>query len=112
MGNKKIICHECKELILNKDDLAVVGNSFVTYHNKCFKKIKYKNIYAFYSGYKTNGIFPWILLIILNAGIWSTYYFLNAQIDIDEIITFSVFLFAMIIFLRLMSYLLYERHFD
>ncbi len=110
MKHKKIICHECKEPILKKDDLAVVGNSFITYHNECFEKIKHKNVYAFYSGYKTNGIFPWIMLIILNSGIWGTFYFFNAPID--EVITFSAFISSGIIFLRLMSYLLYDRHFN
>ncbi|WP_309497256.1 hypothetical protein [Sulfurovum sp.] len=109
MKNRKVICHECKEPILTKDDLAVVGNSFITYHNACFEKIKHKNIYAFYSGYKTNGIFPWIMLIILNSAIWGTFYFFHAPID--EVITFSAFISSVILFLRLMSYLLYERHF-
>jgi len=108
--NKEITCHECKKLINNKDDLAVVGNSFITYHNKCFEKIKHKNVYAFYSGYKTNGIFPWVMLFILNGAIWGTFYFFNAPIR--EVIEFSVFISSMIIFLRLMSYILYERHFS
>ena len=107
---KEIICNECHKPILNKNHLAVVGNSFITYHDKCFEKIKHKNIYAFYSGYKSNGIFPWIMLIILNSAIWSTFYFFDAPIN--EVITFSGFISAMIIFFRVMSYMLYERYFD
>jgi hypothetical protein len=110
MKNEKIICHECHKPILNKDDLAVVGNSFITYHDKCFEKIKHKNIYAFYSGYKSNGIFPWIMLIILNSAIWSTFYFFDTPIN--EVILFSAFISSIIIFFRVMSYVLYERHFD
>ncbi len=109
MNKKKIICHECKELILNKADLAVVGNSFIPYHDKCFEKIKHKNIYAFYSGYKSNGMFPWIMLIILNSAIWGTFYFFDAPFN--EVITFSAFISSIIIFFRLMSYVLYERYF-
>jgi len=110
MKNKKIVCHECHKLILNKDDLAVVGNSFITYHEKCFEKIKHKNMYAFYSGYKSNGIFPWIMLIILNSAIWGTFYLFNAPIN--EVILFSLFISSVIIFFRVMSYVLYERYFD
>ena len=109
MKNKEIICHECKEPILDKSDLAVVGNSFITYHDKCFEKIKHKNVYAFYSGYKSNGIFPWIMLIILNSAIWGTFYFYDTPIN--EVITFSAFISSIIIFFRLMSYVLYARHF-
>ena len=109
MKNKEIICHECKEPILFKSDLAVVGNSIITYHDKCFEKIKHKNVYAFYSGYKSNGIFPWVMLIILNGAIWGTFYFYDAPIN--EVITFSAFITSMVIFFRFMSYVLYERHF-
>ena len=109
MSNKKTICHECKKPILAKEDLAVVGNSFIPYHNACFENIKHKNIYAFYSGYKSNGIFPWIMLIMLNSVIWSTFYFFNASFD--EIYTFSLFISTSIILFRIISYLLHERHF-
>ena len=110
MKKKDIVCHECKKPILHKDDLAVVGNSFISYHDKCFESIKHKNIYAFYSGYKSNGLFPWIMLILLNSAIWATFYFFNAPID--EVIIFSAFISGMIIFFRVMSYILYERYFD
>ena len=105
---KEIICHECKERILNKNDLAVVGNAFITYHNECFEKIKHKNVYAFYSGYKSNGMFPWIMLIILNSAIWSTFYFFNAPIN--EVAVMSALISSGIIFFRVMSYVLFERH--
>ena len=110
MKNKEIICQECNKPILYKADLAVVGNSFIPYHNKCFESIKHKNVYAFYSGYKTNGIFPWIMFVVLNGVIWSTHFVFDTPLD--EVMTFSAFLTAMILFFRLMSYVLYERHFD
>ncbi len=110
MKKKDIVCHECKKPILYKADLAVVGNSFIPFHDKCFNSIKHKNIYAFYSGYKSNGLFPWVMLILLNSAIWATFYFFNAPID--EVVTFSIFISAMILFLRVMSYILYERYFD
>ena len=106
---KTIICNECHKEITNKDDLAVVGNSFITYHDKCFEDIKHKKVYAFYSGYKSNGLFPWIMLIILNTAIWGTHYLYNSPID--EAIIFSLFISAGLIFYRLTSYILYERHF-
>ena len=109
MKPKDILCHECKKPILTKDDLAVVGNSFIPYHNKCFESIKHKNIYAFYSGYKSNGMFPWVLLLILNTAIWGTFYFFDTPIN--EVIIFSTFISSLILFYRIMSYVLYERYF-
>lgn len=108
MKNKEILCHECKKPILNRDDLAVVGNSFITYHNKCFESIKHKKVYAFYSGYKSNGMFPWVMLLILNTAIWVIFYLFSPPIN--EVIVFSAFISAMILFYRIMSYILYERH--
>ena len=109
MNSKKTLCHECKEPILSKDDLAVVGNSFIPYHNKCFQKIKSKKVYTFYSGYKSNGLFPWVMLVILNSALWSTFYFFDAPIN--EVILFSTFISSGILFFRITSYILYERHF-
>jgi len=109
MKRKKILCQECKGSILNKDDLAVVGNSFIPYHNKCFEKIKYKKIYAFYSGYASNRLFPWVMLLILNSAIWGTFYFFDTPIY--EVVLFSAFISSVILFYRVMSYVLYERHF-
>lgn len=108
MKNKEILCHECKKPILNRDDLAVVGNSFIPYHNKCFESIKHKKVYAFYSGYKSNGMFPWVMLLILNTAIWVIFYLFSPPIN--EVIVFSAFISAMILFYRIMSYILYERH--
>jgi len=109
MNSEKILCDECKEPILNKDNLSVVGNAFIPYHNKCFEKIKSKKVYTFYSGYKSNGMFPWVKLVILNSAIWSTFYFFDAPIN--EIILFSIFISSVILFYRIMSYILYERYF-
>lgn len=107
MERKKFFCRECKKLITNKKDLAVVGNSFITYHNKCFESIKHKDVYAFYSGYKSNGWFPWVMLGIFNVILWGTYYFFNAPLE--EVFLFSMFILLMTLFFRGMSYILYER---
>ncbi len=108
MKKKEIICHVCKEPILDKNDLAVVGNAFITYHDHCFEKIKTKNIYTFYSGYKSNGLFPWVMLILLNTALWGTYYLFRPPFD--EVLVMSLFISAMILFYRIASYLLYERY--
>ena len=109
MKSKEILCYECKKPILIKDNLAVVGNSFITYHNKCFESIKHKKVYAFYSGYKSNGMFPWVMLFILNTAIWITFYLFDTPIN--DAITLSIFISSGILFYRIMSYVLYERHF-
>lgn len=110
MEKQKFTCKECKKPINNLDDLAVVGKSFYTYHNKCFEEIKHKDIYAFYSGYKTNGWFPWIMLIILNIMLWGTYYLFNAPFK--EVLTFSIFIFVMTLLFRSISYIFYERQYS
>jgi len=107
MERKQFFCKECKQPITKKNDLAVVGNSFLTYHNDCFNAIKHKNAYAFYSGYKSNGWFPWVMLILFNVILWGTYYFLHAPFE--EVFFFSMFILAMTLFFRGMSYVLYER---
>ena len=110
MSKKPIYCHHCKEPILSKEELAVVGNSFIPYHNSCFESIKHKNIYAFYSGYKTNGIFPWILMILLNSAIWAAFFWLHPPLD--EVIVMSAALTGFMLIFRLLSYILYERHYN
>jgi len=110
VNNKKFNCKACNKPIERKEDLAVVGRSFHTYHNECFDAIKHKDAYAFYSGYKTNGWFPWIMLIILNLMIWGTYYFFDAPFD--EVIVFSLLLVAMTLLFRTISYLFYERFYE
>jgi len=107
MKRKQFFCTECKKPITKKNDLAVVGNSFLTYHNDCFNAIKHQNIYAFYSGYKSNGWFPWVMLVLFNIILWCAYYFLNAPFE--EVFFFSMFILAMTLFFRGMSYILYER---
>ncbi len=108
MKHKTIICHECKEPIVSRDDLAVVGNAFITYHRKCFEEVKHKKIYPFYSGYRTNGPFTWVMLIFFNVALWATYFILKAPLD--EIQIFSLFISSWIVFFRLISYLSYERY--
>ena len=110
---KKIMCHKCHKEIMSRADLSVIGNSFNTYHNRCFQEInsgKKKNISAYYSGYRSNGMFTWIMLFILNIAIWSTYILFDSSLR--EAIIFSVFISAGILFFRVVSYFLYERHFD
>lgn len=108
MKEKKIICSECKEQIHSRDELAVVGNVFLPYHDECFNSIKHRNIYAFYSAYKTNGPFPWVMMVILNLILWAAYIFLNAPYD--EVVLFNTLIVAMTLFFRITSYLLYERY--
>ena len=108
MNEKVIICSKCKKQILSRDELAVVGKSFLPYHENCFNKIKHNNWYAFYSGYKTNGPYPWIMMVILNFLLWATYYLYDAPLD--EVIVFSIFIVGMTLFFRTVSYLLYERY--
>ena len=110
MKSKTILCYHCKNLIKTKDELAVVGNSFVTYHNDCFDSIKHSSVYAFNAGYKINGYFPWVMLVILNFALWSTYYFYHSPLE--EVIIMSLFISSVSIFYRLMAYLLYERYYD
>ena len=107
MEKKQFFCNECKKPITKKSDLDVVGNSFLTYHNDCFNTIKHKNAYAFYFGYKSNGLFPWVMLVIFNVILWSVYYFFNAPFE--EVFVFSMFILTMALFFRGMSYILYER---
>ena len=108
MQGKTFYCRECKKPINSKNDLAVVGKSFYTYHDKCFNNTKHKDIYAFYSGYKTNGWFPWVMLVILNLMLWGTYYLFNAPFE--EVLTFSMFILAMTLLFRGISYIFYERN--
>ena len=109
MEKKKFYCKACKKPIDIKDDLAVVGKSFYTFHNRCFNEIKHRDLYAFYSGYKTNGWFPWIMLLILNCMLWGTYYFFHAPFE--EVFTFSMFICAMTLLFRGISYIFYERYY-
>ncbi len=106
---KIILCHHCKQPIQTKEELAVVGNGFLTYHNKCFDSIKHSNTYAFYSGYKSNGYFPWLMIIVLNILLWGTYTLYHPPFY--EVLTMSLFISTMVLFYRLTAYLLYERHY-
>ena len=110
MKHKAIVCHECKKPILNKHDLAVVGNSFVTYHCDCFEKAKRQKIYPFFSGYRINGPFTWVMLIVLNILLWGTYFVLDAPLD--EVQILSLFISSWIILFRIISYMLYERYYE
>lgn len=110
MEKKKFYCKEYKKPIYAKNDLSVVGKSFYTYHNKCFENIKHKDIHAFYSGYKTYGWFPWIMLIILNLMLWGTYYFFNTPFE--EVFTFSMFILFMTLIFRGITYIFYERYYS
>lgn len=109
METKIFHCNVCKKPIESKDELAVVGKSFYTYHNQCFDAMKHKELYAFYSGYKINGYFPWIMLMILNIMLWGTYFIFNAPFD--EVFTLSMFILVMILIFRGISYFFYERYY-
>ena len=110
MASKQFLCKECKQPITKKSDQAVVGNLFITYHNDCFNAIKHKSAYAFYSGYKSNGWFPFVILVIFNVILWGAYKFLNTPFE--EAFIFSIFTLVMTLFFRVMSYIFYERFFS
>ncbi len=100
----KIICSACKKEIKTRDELAVVGRSFVPYHRKCFKNEK--SVYAFYSGYPINSAATWAIWGLLNAALWSTYFIYKAPFSE----TFFMSLFATVVFVgfRLIAYFGYE----
>ena len=100
----KIICSACKKEIKTRQDLAVVGRSFVTYHRKCFKSSN--GIYEFYSGYPINSVAMWMILVLLNAALWATYILFSAPFI--ETFYFSLFLLAIFIGFRLIAYFGYE----
>lgn len=100
----KIICAACNKEIKTREELAVVGRSFVPYHRTCFKKKK--SVYAFYSGYPINSMATWIILAIINTALWITYFTFDAPFSE----TFAMSMFSTVLFVgfRLMAYVLYE----
>ncbi len=101
---KKIICSACKEEIKTREELAVVGRSFLPYHRKCFKKER--SVYAFYSGYPINSTATWVIWALLNAALWATYFIYKAPFS--ETFTMSLFLTALFVGFRLIAYFSYE----
>jgi hypothetical protein len=99
-----MICSECKRTIRTRQDLAVVGRSFVTYHRRCFKRSK--GIYKFYSGYPINSMAMWMILVLLNTALWATYIIFSAPLK--ETFYFSLFSIILFVGFRLISYLGYE----
>ena len=100
----KIICAACKKEIETREELAVVGRSFVPYHRECFKKSK--GLYEFYSGYPINSAATWVIWGLLNAALWSTYLIFDAPIS--ETFSMSLFLTALFLGFRLIVYFGYE----
>ena len=100
----KIICAACNKEIKTRDELAVVGRSFIPYHRKCFKKEK--SVYAFYSGYPINSTASWVIWALLNAALWATYFMFEASFS--ETFTMSLFLTALFAGFRLIAYFSYE----
>jgi len=99
-----IICSACEREIKTRQDLAVVGRSFVTYHRKCFKKSR--GIYEFYSGYPINSVAMWVILVLLNTALWATYILFSAPLK--ETLYFSLFLLVSFIGFRLIAFFGYE----
>ena len=87
-----------------RQDLAVVGHSFVTYHRKCFKRSN--GIYEFYSGYPINSVAMWVILVLLNTALWVTYFLFSAPLK--ETFYFSLFLLVSFIGFRLIAFFGYE----
>jgi len=100
----KIICAACKKEIKTREELAVVGRSFVPYHRKCFKKSK--DLYAFFSGYPINSTAIWVILAVLNVALWSTYVVFKAPLA--ETLTMSLFSTVIFAGFRLIAYFGYE----
>ena len=100
----KIICSACKREVNTRQDLAVVGRSFVTYHRKCFKNSN--GIYEFYSGYPINSMAMWMVLVFLNTALWATCILFNAPLK--ETFYFSLFLIVVIVGARLIAYFGFE----
>jgi len=99
-----ITCAACKEEIKTRQELAVVGRSFVTYHRKCFKRSR--GIYEFYSGYPINSLAMWVILVLLNTALWATTILLSAPLK--ETFYFSLFLLVLFIGFRLIAFFGYE----
>jgi hypothetical protein len=100
----KIICSECKSEITTRQDLAVVGRSFVTYHRKCFKTAN--GIYKFYSGYPINSVAMWMVLVLLNTALWATHILFNTPLK--ETFYFSLFSLVLFVGARLIAYFGFE----
>jgi len=100
----KIICAVCKEEIVSRKELAVVGKSFIPHHKECFKKRK--DVYAFYSGYPINSSATWWLLILINMALWATYLLFDAPFK--ETLYMSIFSIILLLGFRLISYFSYE----
>jgi len=99
-----ITCSTCKKEIKTRQELVVVGRSFVTYHQKCFKRSK--GIYEFYSGYPINSVAMWVILVLLNTALWATYILFNAPLK--ETLYFSLFLLVLFMAFRLIAFFGYE----
>jgi hypothetical protein len=99
-----IICSACKKEIKTRQDLAVVGRSFVTYHRMCFKRSR--GLYKFYSGYPINSVAMWVILALLNAALWASCILFAAPLK--ETFYFSLFSLVLFIGFRLIAYLGYE----
>jgi len=99
-----IFCSACKKEIKTRQDLAVVGRSFVTYHRMCFKRSK--GIYKFYSGYPINSAAMWVILVLLNTALWATYLVFAAPLK--ETFYFSLFSVVLFSAFRLIAYFGYE----
>ena len=99
-----IICSVCKREIKTRQELAVVGRSFATYHRKCFKKSK--GIYEFYSGYPINSVAMWVIFVLLNTALWATYILFSAPLK--ETLTFSLFLLVFFVGFRLIAFFGFE----
>ena len=100
----KIICAACKKEIKTREELAVVGRSFVPYHRKCFEKSR--GVYEFYSGYPINSVATWVIWGLLNTALWATYFIFEASFS--ETFVMSLFLTALFVVFRLIVYFGYE----
>jgi hypothetical protein len=104
---KEILCHECRQPITNRRDLAVVSKSFIPFHKSCYANTKKHRTFKFFYGlYPTNGPFFWIFLIVMNLVLAIVY--VTVSPNPKEIAVFAAFGNGLAITFRLISFLLYE----
>lgn len=103
---KDVICQGCNKPIRRRSELAVVGKTFLTYHRDCYARASLGT--RFVHGYRINGPALWYILFLINGMMFGALFFLpNVKMD-GEFKTILVFGNAVIIGIRLLSYIFVE----
>jgi len=104
---KPIVCYECEKPIETRDELAVVGKTFITFHRSCYETTKKLSAYKKYFGlYRINGPFIWALLISINLALLLLLF--SPTLDKKEFIIFISFFNIIFLGFRILSYFAYE----